>query len=191
MTFGLINAGVTFHRAMCIAFRGLLGECVVVYFDDVTIFSRDRNAHIIHLKKIFHMCKRYGISLNPKKSVFVVDEDKLPGFIVSKHGMKIELERTESIAKIPPHHNKKSMQSFLGRINFVRRFIRSFAETIKPMQDMIKKNVEFRWGSKEKEYFNKIKANITQAPALLILDFNQEFILYTFSFDITFVAVLT
>ena len=86
--------------------------------------------------------------------------------------MKIEPERTESIAKIPPHHNKKSMQSFLGRINFVRRFIRSFAETIKPMQDMIKKNVEFKWGSKEKEYFDTIKIDMAQAPALLSPDFS-------------------
>jgi hypothetical protein len=140
----------TFQRAMDISFRGLLGECVVVYLDDVTIFSRDKKDHITHLKKVFNRCRRYGISLNPKKYVFVVDEGKLLGFIVSKHGMKIEPERTEAIAKIPPPHNKKSMQSFLGRINFVRRFIPSFFETVKPMQDMIKKNVEFKWGSKEK-----------------------------------------
>jgi hypothetical protein len=92
-----------------------------------------------------------------------VDEGKLMGFIVSKHGMWIEPDRTEVIAKIPPPHNKKSMQSFLGKINFVRRFIPSFVETVKPLQDMIKKNAQFSWGSKEKEAFDKIKEDINQA----------------------------
>jgi len=91
-----------------------------VYLNDVTIFSRDTKYHITHLKKAFNKCRRYGISLNPKKSIFVVDEGKLLGFIVSKHAMKIEPKRTEVISKIPPHHNKKAMQSFLGIINFVR-----------------------------------------------------------------------
>jgi hypothetical protein len=64
--------------------------------------------------------------------------------------MIIEPERTEAISKIPPPHNKNSMQSFLGKINFVRIFVLSFAETVKPLQDMIKKDVEFKWGHKEK-----------------------------------------
>jgi hypothetical protein len=74
----------------------------VVYLDDVTIFSRDRKDHIAHLRKVFNRCRRYGISLNPKKFFFVVDEGKLLGFIVSKHGIRIEPERTKAIAKIPP-----------------------------------------------------------------------------------------
>jgi len=80
-----------------------------VYIDDVIIFSRDIKDHITHLNKIFNRFIRYGISLNPKKSIFSIDEGKLLGFIVSKHVMKIEPERTEAISKIPPPHNKKSM----------------------------------------------------------------------------------
>jgi hypothetical protein len=150
MSFGLINARATFQRAMNITFGGLLGECVKVYLNDVTIFSRDKKDHITHLKKIFNRFKRYGISPNPKKSVFAVDEAKILGFIVSKHGMEIEPERTEFVSMIPPPHKKKTIQSFPGIINFVRQFIPSFTEIVKPMQDIIKKNAEFRWGSKEK-----------------------------------------
>jgi hypothetical protein len=79
MSFGLINVGETFQREMDIAFRGLLGECVVVYLDDVTIFSRDKKNHITHLRRVFNRCRRYGISLNPKKSMFAVDEGRLLG----------------------------------------------------------------------------------------------------------------
>jgi hypothetical protein len=91
-------------------------NCVVVYIDDVNVFSKDKRDHIIsHLRKIFNICRRYDISLNPKKYVFAVNEGKLLGFIVSKYGMMIEPKRTESISKIPFPHNKNSMQSFLGK----------------------------------------------------------------------------
>jgi hypothetical protein len=77
-------------------------------------------------------------------------KEELLGFIVSKHGMRIEPERTEAIAKIPPPHNKKLMQYFLGKINFVRRFVPSFAEIVKPLQDMIKKNANLNGGLKKR-----------------------------------------
>ena len=70
MPFGLINAGATFQRAMDIAFRGLINDSVVVYLDDVTVYSRKREDHVSHLRKIFERCRKYGISLNPKKINF-------------------------------------------------------------------------------------------------------------------------
>ena len=72
MPFGLINVGATFHRDMDIAFHGLIGHSVVVYLDDITIFSKKREEHAFHLKQIFERCRKYGISLNPKKCVFAV-----------------------------------------------------------------------------------------------------------------------
>ena len=84
---------------MDIAFRGLLGRSIVVYLDDVTVFSKKREEHIVHLRQIFDRCSRYGISLNPKKSIFCVTEGKLLGFVVSKYGMMIDPERAEVISK--------------------------------------------------------------------------------------------
>jgi hypothetical protein len=115
----LINARATFQQAMDIAFRGLLGKCVVVYLDDVTIFANNKEDHISHLNKLFNRCRKYDISLNPKKSIFVVDEGNILGFIISKHGMRIEPDRIEAIAKIPRPRNKKSMQLFLRKINLL------------------------------------------------------------------------
>ena len=68
--FGLINGRATFQRAMDISLCGLIGHCVVVYLDDVKIFSKKREDHIFNLKRIFDHCRKYGISLNPKKSIF-------------------------------------------------------------------------------------------------------------------------
>jgi len=68
--FGLINAGATFQRAMDISFRGLINKYIIVYLDVIKIYSKNRSYHISHLKQIFERCRRYGISLNPKKSFF-------------------------------------------------------------------------------------------------------------------------
>lgn len=67
MIFGLINMGDTFQRAINIAFKGLIGKSVVVYLENVTIYSNKRSYHLQHLREIFERCKRYGISLNPKE----------------------------------------------------------------------------------------------------------------------------
>lgn len=77
MPFGLINVGTTFQRAMDIAFLGLIGKSMVVYLDEVTVFSKRMCDHLHHLKHIFERCRKYGISLNPKKSIFVVSEENL------------------------------------------------------------------------------------------------------------------
>ena len=97
MPFGLINAGATFPRAMDIDFHGLIGQSAVVYLDDITIFSKKREEHAFHLKQIFERCRKYGISLNPKKCVFAVTEGKLLGHVVSKKGISIYLERIKAI----------------------------------------------------------------------------------------------
>ena len=97
MPFGLINVGATFQRSMAISFRGLINHSVVVYLDDVTIFSKCRHDHINHLGKVFERCRKLGISLNPKKTKFAISEGILLGCVVSKHGIMIDPERTQAI----------------------------------------------------------------------------------------------
>jgi hypothetical protein len=143
MPFGLINAGATFQRAMDISFCGLINQYVVVYLDDVTVFSKNKGDHLAHLRFVLQRCRKYDIFLNPKKSVFAVEQGKLLGFIVSNEGMIIYPERTQVISKLPPPSSKKSMQSFLGQINFVRRFVPSFSEMVRPLQNLIKKDVKY------------------------------------------------
>ena len=72
MPFGLINAGATFQRAMDITFKGLVNKSVVIYLDDITVYSKKRSNHLRDLKQIFQRCQRYGISLNPKKVLFCI-----------------------------------------------------------------------------------------------------------------------
>eukprot|EP00253_Pinus_taeda_P031966 PITA_31966 len=191
MPFGLINAGATFQRAMDIAFKGLINRTIVIYLDDIPVFSKERSNHLHDLNQIFQRCKRYGISLNPKKYFFALDQGKLLGFIVSKDGIYIDPDRIKEISEIPFPHNKKSMQSFLGQINFVKRFVPDFSQIILPLQTMIKKNSVFKWGSPEKEAFELIKQSIINAPALNTPNFSNHFTLYTIESDCSYAAVLT
>ena len=109
MPFGLINAGATFQRAMDIAFFGEQDKFVVVYLDDIIVFSKDDTEHIEHLHRNFEKCRRYGLSLNPQKSLFSLEEDKLLGHIVTKDGVKIDPKRVEVINGIYLPRNKKEV----------------------------------------------------------------------------------
>eukprot|EP00253_Pinus_taeda_P011268 PITA_11268 len=165
MPFGLINAGATFQRAMGTAFRGLINRSVVIYLDDITVFSKKRSNHLHDLNQIFQRCKRYGISLNPKKSFFALDKGKLVGFIVSRDGIYIDPDRIKEVSEIPFPHNKKSMQSFL--------------------------ECSFKWGLIEKEAFDQIKQSIINAPSLITPNFSNPFTLYTIASNTSYAAVLT
>jgi hypothetical protein len=124
--FGLINAAAMFQMEMDITFKGLISQSVVVYLDDVIVYSKKREDRLKHLKHIFEQCRKYGIYLNPKKTIFSILEGILLGHVISKDRIGMDPERKKSILQIPSPHSKKSMKSFFGGINFVRRFIPYF-----------------------------------------------------------------
>jgi hypothetical protein len=90
MPFGLMNAGATFQRSMDIAFIREKDQFVVIYLDDIIVFSRSDKEHCCHLRKVFLKFRRFGLSLNPKKSLFAMKEGKLLDHIVSTEGVKID-----------------------------------------------------------------------------------------------------
>lgn len=144
ITFALINAGATFQRAMDIAFVGEKDKFIVIYLDDITVDSKSYAEHLSHLKKTFLKCRKYKISLNPNKSHFAMEEGKLLGHIVRQDGIKIDLERVKAIQQIEQPRHKKGIQSFMGKINFLRRFIPNLAETSKPISDMLKNDKDIK-----------------------------------------------
>jgi hypothetical protein len=150
MPFGLINTGETLQRAMDADFWGLINKCVVFYLDDVKIYSKNKEDHIQHLTQIFERCRKFGIYLNPKKTIFGVEEGKLLGHIISQEGINIKLEWIKVLAQLPLPHNKKAIQSFFGKINFVRKFTHDFTETVKPLQIIIWKDAEIKWDEEKK-----------------------------------------
>ena len=100
MPFGLMNVGATFQGAMDLAFVGIKDKFVLIYLDDLTVYSHIHHDHLQHLRKVFLKCRRYGISLNPKKSQFAINEGNILGHIVSTEGVNIDLVRVEAIQQL-------------------------------------------------------------------------------------------
>ncbi|KAH9289266.1 hypothetical protein KI387_033383, partial [Taxus chinensis] len=190
MSFGLSNAGATFQRAMDMAFRGLINKIVLIYLDDITVFSKNAADRLCHLRQVFQRCRRFGVSLNPKKCIFLAHEGKLLGHIVLKEGLVIDPERVEAIQALPLPSHKRALQSFLGRVNFVRRFVPNFAALVKPITLILKKSMAFKWTSEGKASFEAIKRAICQAPTLVNPDFSKDFVLYAFSGGDTISTIL-
>jgi hypothetical protein len=107
MPFGLMNVGETFQRAMDISFIGEKDKFVVIYLDDITFFSKSDKEHCCHLKKVFMKCRSFGLSLNPKKSLFSMKEGRLLGHIVSAMGVNIDPSRVEAIQALSTPRSRK------------------------------------------------------------------------------------
>jgi hypothetical protein len=148
--FGMMNAGATFQRDMDVSFVGEKEKCMVMYLDDIIILSKSYDENLQHLNQIFQKCRRYGISLNPRKYHFSMPEGKLLGHITSKGSIKIDTKRVEAIQEISIPQNKKSIHSFIGKINFLRCFVPNFDEIIRLITNLLKKYVVIKWPMEEK-----------------------------------------
>ena len=130
---------------MDLDFVGLKDKFLLIYLDDLTVYSHIHHEHLQHLRRVFLKCKRFGILLNPKNSQFALSEGKLLGHIVSAEGVKIDLVRVEAIQKLSIPRSKRDIQSFLGKINFVRRFIPNFSKLVNHITTMLKKDTKIKW----------------------------------------------
>ena len=110
MPFGLMNAGSTFQRAMEIAFVGLKDKFFLIYLDDLIVYSNIHEEHLHHLRRVFLKCRKFGISLNSKKSQFALSKGKLLGDIFSAKCVKIYPLRVEAIHKLSILRSKRDIQ---------------------------------------------------------------------------------
>jgi len=128
--------------------------------------------------------------MNPKKSRFSLEEGKLLGHIVSAEGAKIDPARVQAIQTLSIPRSKRDIQSFLGKINFVRRFIPNFAELVKYITSMLKKGSEIKWTDGARSSFEAIRQAIMEAPTLISPDYTREFYIFSFSSYDTLAAVI-
>jgi hypothetical protein len=118
MSFGLSNAGATFQRDMKIAFEDLIGKIIQVYLDDLTVYSKNRLDRFGRLRKVLMHCRKFGISLNPSKSIFSVTKGNLLSHIVSDSGISIDPERIVVILNLPCSHLQERGPRFYGHYQF-------------------------------------------------------------------------
>ena len=190
MPFGLMDAGATFQREMDIAFVEEKEKYVVIYLDHIIVFFKIDPDHLQHLRKVFCKCRKFGISLNPKKTHFAMEEGKLLGHIISEKGIKRDLDRVATIQQIGLPRNKKEIQSFLGKVNFLRRFITNFVEVVKYINSMLKKDTTFQWYKEAKQSFVSIKQALSEALVLVSPNFGNDFIIFSFASQHTIAGLL-
>jgi hypothetical protein len=190
MPFGLSNARATFQRAMRIDFDDLISKIIQFYLDDLTIYSKNQLDHFSHLRKFLMHCRKFGISLNPSKSIFGVTKGKILGHIVSDLGISIDPERISAILNLPSPTSKKEVQAFMGIINFVRRFIPDFSVMVKPIHNILKQDHSFSWTDDVENAFLRIKKVISSTPVLVKLNFEKDFIIYTNTTEEAISAIL-
>src|ERR1051325_6488975 len=123
MPFGLKNAGATYQRAMVALFHDMMHKEIEVYVDDMIAKSQTEEEHIVHLRKLFERLRKYKLRLNPNKCNFGVRSGKLLGFIVSQIGIEVDPDKVKAIQEMPTPHTEKQVRGFLGRLNYISRFI--------------------------------------------------------------------
>ena len=144
---------------------------MVVYLDDLMVFSKYDEEHMYHLKIVFQKCRKYGLSLNPEKSLFAMEEGKLLGHIISKDGIHIDPAHVQAIQQINLHQNKKEIQSFNGKMNFLCRFVPNLVEHLREITNMLKKDSQVKWMEEAVKSFNLVKLAFSSAPVLVSLDY--------------------
>jgi hypothetical protein len=130
MTFGLKNASVTYQRAMNLIFHDLLRIILEVYIDDVIVKSDSMDGHFANLRLALERMCRYGLKINLLKCALGVSSAKFLGFIIHEHDIEIDPTKIESINKLQPPQCKNDIQKFLGKVNYLRRFISNLSGKI-------------------------------------------------------------
>ena len=123
MSFGLKNAGATYRWAMVALFHDMMHKEIEVYVDDMIAKSKTEEEHLVNLWKLFERLRKYQLRLNPAKCTFGVKSGKLLGFIVSQKGIEVDPEKVKAILEMPELHTEKQVSGFMGRLNYITRFI--------------------------------------------------------------------
>jgi hypothetical protein len=123
MPFDLKNAGATYQRAMVALFHDMMHKEIEVYVDDMIAKSKKGEDHVKVLRKLFERLRKYKLKLNPAKCSFGVKFEKLLGFMVSNRGIEVDHDKVRAIQSIPSPKTEKEVRGFLGRLNYIARFI--------------------------------------------------------------------
>jgi transposase InsO family protein len=190
MPFGLTNAPATFMNLMNDVFREELDSCVIIYLDDILVFSKAREQHKADLEKVLRKLQEQRLYAKLSKCEFFKSEIGFLGHIVSSKGIAVDPSKVKSIVEWPPLTCVNDIQSFLGLINYYRRFIPDLAKTAAPLTELLKKDKPFVWSFAQESAFKSLKEAITSAPVLAVFDPEKEASVHTDASQFAVGAVL-
>ena len=167
MPFGLKNAGAIYQRAATTLFHDMMHRDVEVYVVDMIVKSRDRADHLATLQRFFERIRQFRLRLNPNKCTIGVTSGKLLGHIVSEHGVEVDPEKIKAILDMPAPRNEKEIRGFLGRLQYINRFIARLTDICEPIFLLLRKNQPTIWNNDCLCPFEKIKECLL-SPLVLV-----------------------
>jgi hypothetical protein len=169
MFFGLTNSPATFQALMNTIFADLIAEGrVVVYLDDILVFSTDLAQHWRDVNKVLRQLKAHDLYLRPEKCEFKQTGVEYLGMIISEGSVRMDDAKVQAVSEWPTPRNLRDVQSFVGFANFYRHFIQDFSKIIRPLHDLTKKDVPFSWGTAQKLAFDMLKKAFVSKPILAL-----------------------
>lgn len=190
MPFGLCNAPSSFQATMNSIFRQHLRHFIIVFFDDILVYSRTMEAHIKHLTITFQVLLDHHFVLKLSKCSFAQTQVEYLGHIVSGKGVEPVASKIEAIQNWPVPHSTKAVRSFLGLAGFYRRFIKSYATIAAPLVHLTTRE-PFNWNPQAQAAFEQLKLALSTAPVLALPNFQLPFTVETDASGIGMEAVLS
>lgn len=160
-------------------FSHMLYQNVLIFADDLVIFSNTAQDHYKHVQEVLNILRKANLTVNPSKVKLAQNGVHFLGFIVKDSKIYVDPSRTEAIRSYPRPTNLKSLQRFLGMISFFGKFLPGKAEISAPLNRLKRKGIKFKFGKAEQESFDKLKQMVISPTTLHLPDYSKKFVLYT------------
>lgn len=191
MNFGLTNAPATFQHMMNDIFQDLQGVYVIVYLDDILIFSGDRASHTAHVQVVLQRLKDNDLFCKPEKCEFFQSSVEYLGMVIGKGTVAMDPAKVEAVTSWPKPEKLKDVQAFIGFANFYRCFVNGFSQLAQPLTRLMQKDTPWSWGAEEQAAFEALKHAFMTAPILVMPDLSKPFLLECDASDYATGAVLS
>ncbi|GJR65598.1 putative reverse transcriptase domain-containing protein [Tanacetum coccineum] len=178
MPFGLTNAPTVFMDLMNRVCKPYLDKFVIVFIDDILIYSKNKKEHEEHLKAILELLKKEELYAKFSKCEFWIPKVQFLGHVIDSQGIHVDPAKIESIKDWASPKTPTEIRQFLGLAGYYRRFIEGFSKIAKPMTKLTQKKVAFEWGDKQEAAFQTLKNKLCSAPILALPQGAENFIVY-------------
>jgi hypothetical protein len=178
MSFGLTNAPTYFMYLMNSVFLDYLDQFVVVFIDDILVYSQNEQEHEEHLRKVLQRLWDCQLYAKLSKCEFWISEFLFFGHIINRDGLAVDPKKVAAILDWKAPKDVRGIKSFNGMAGYYWRFIKGFSKIARPMTALLAKKVEFKWTPVCQESFEMLKKKLTTAPVLILPDVHKPFSIY-------------
>ena len=190
MPFGLTNAPATFYNLMNDVLFDYLDAFLVVYLDDIVVYSQTLNEHEMHLRKVFQRLREHKLYVKPENCEFSRDQITFLGHKISEGQIRMDERKVQAVIDWPAPTKVTELRSFLGLENYYRRLIKGYSKIVSPLTDLLKKNRAWDWDIECRMAFKRLKQAISKEPVLQLPNLDLPFEVHTDASDKALVGVL-